>query len=81
MLVGITVFDYSVVAQRTEMGPRSFPLTGLQELPEDLQEIALEILSRPPANEILSLSAYTPSSTHEAIPITTVQTIPITVGG
>ena len=47
-LVGITVFDYSIVVQRTEMGPRSFPLVGLQELPEDLQEITLEILSRPP---------------------------------
>ncbi len=32
-LVGITVFDYSIVAQRAEMGPRSFPLMGLRELP------------------------------------------------
>jgi uncharacterized protein YuzE len=77
-LVSITVFDYSVVAQRTEMGPRSFPLVGLRELPEDLREITLGILSCAPANEIFSLSAYTPSSTHEAIPITSVQTIPIT---
>ena len=80
-LVGVTVFNYSVVAQRTEMGPRSFPLMGLQELPEDLQEITLEILSQPPANEIFSLSAYTPFSTHESIPIASVQTVPIDVGG
>ncbi|MCP4042712.1 MAG: DUF2283 domain-containing protein [Gammaproteobacteria bacterium] len=80
-LVGVTIFNYSVVVQRTEMGPRSFPLVGLQKLPEDLQEITLEILSQPPANEIFSLSAYTPSSTHESLPITSVQTVPIAVGG
>ena len=61
-LVGVTIFNYSVVVQRTEMGSRSFPLMGLQELPEDLREITLEILSQPPANEIFSLSANTPSS-------------------
>ncbi len=72
-VVGITILDYSIVAQRTEMGPRSFPLTGLQELPEDLQEITLEILSQPPASEFLSMSAYTPASTNEAIPITSIQ--------
>lgn len=75
-LVGITVFDYSIVAQRTEMGPRSFPLMGLKDLPEDLQEVTLEILSRPPASEIFSMSAYTPASTHEAIPITSIQQPP-----
>jgi len=82
-LVGVTVFDYSIVSQKTEMGPRSFPLTGLQELPDDLREMALEILSRPPANEIFSMSAYTPFSTHEAIaiPITSMQTIPVAARG
>ena len=30
--VGLTIFEYSVLAQPTELGPRSFPLTGLQQL-------------------------------------------------
>ncbi len=27
--VGLTFFEYSLLAQKTEIGPRSFPLTGL----------------------------------------------------
>ena len=30
--IGLTLFDYSVLTQPTEIGPRSFPLTGLSEL-------------------------------------------------
>ena len=30
--VGLTFLDYSLLAQKTDMGPRSFPLTGLSEL-------------------------------------------------
>ena len=67
--IGLTFLDYSLLAQRTEMGPRSFPLTGLIELSEELREMVLGILRNPPVSEILFLSSYTPSIT-EAIPIT-----------
>ncbi len=67
--IGLTIFEYSVLAQKTNLGPRSFPLTGLNELSEELRELVLEILLQPPVNEILTLSAYTPSIT-ETIPIT-----------
>ena len=30
--IGLTFLDYSLLAQRTEVGPRSFPLTGLAGL-------------------------------------------------
>ncbi len=70
--IGLTFFEYSVLAQRTEMGPRSFPLTGLAELSPELREFVLEILTSPPVNEILFLSAYTPSAV-EMIPITSLQ--------
>lgn len=68
--IGLTVFEYSVLAQPTELGPRSVPLTGLADLSEELRALVVEILSRPPVNELLSLSAYMPSA---------VETIPITV--
>ena len=42
--VGLTFLEYSVLAQKTDMGPRSFPLIGLTELSEDLREIVLDIL-------------------------------------
>ena len=67
--IGLTFLDYSLLAQRTEMGPRSFPLTGLVELSEELREMVLGILRNPPVSEILFLSSYTPSIA-EAIPIT-----------
>ena len=67
--VGLTFFEYSLLAQRTELGPRSFPLTGLAQLPDDLRELVLEILSHPPVSDILTSSTYTPSLA-ETIPIT-----------
>ena len=70
--VGLTVFDYSVLAQPTELGLRSLPLTGLGDLSTELRELVLEILRTPPVREILRLSAYMPSAI-EAIPITSLQ--------
>jgi uncharacterized protein YuzE len=70
--VGVTLFDYSYLAQPTEMGVRSLPLTGLAELSDELRELALEILRKPPVNEILLVSTYSPSVT-EVVPITLLQ--------
>lgn len=70
--VGLTLFDYSVLAQPTEIGFRSLPLDGLANLPDEVRKLILEILHTSPVREILSLSAYTPS-TLETIPITSLQ--------
>lgn len=59
--VGITVFDYSILAQPSELGQRSFPLTGLTDLPSDVRQRVLDVLLVPPVNDVLALSAYTPS--------------------
>jgi len=67
--IGLTFFEYSVLAQITNLGPRSFPLTGLNELSDELREMVFEILLQQPVSNILTLSAYTPSMT-ETIPIT-----------
>jgi uncharacterized protein YuzE len=75
--VGLTFFEYSLLAQKTYIGPRSFPLTGLSEISDDLREIVLDIIKRPPVSDILSLSAYTPSLI-ETIPISHLQPLPIT---
>ena len=73
--IGLSFFEYSILAQRTEIGPRSFPLTGLAELSDDLRKLVAEILLKPPVSDILSMSAYTPSSA-ETIPITILQSVP-----
>ncbi|HSK70275.1 MAG TPA: hypothetical protein VK892_01170 [Pyrinomonadaceae bacterium] len=70
--IGLTLFDYSVLAQPTEIGYRSLPLGGLADLPGEMRELVIEILHTFPVREILSLSAYTPS-TLETIPITSLQ--------
>jgi uncharacterized protein YuzE len=61
-------FDYSILAQATDIGTRSFPFTGLNTLSKQLQEDTLRILHNQPVCDFLQLSAYTPSIT-ETIPI------------
>jgi uncharacterized protein YuzE len=73
--VGLTIFEYSLLAQPTEVGPRSLPLSGLAQLSAELRELVLEIARRPPVSDFLALSAYTPSAV-EMIPITTVLPLP-----
>jgi uncharacterized protein YuzE len=70
--IGLTLFDYSLIAQTTEIGPRSFPLTGLDQLSPELRAMVLDMLLHPSVRDILSLSAYTPSP-GEAIPIILLQ--------
>lgn len=74
--IGLTFFDYSLLAQKAEFGPRNFPLTGLAQLSDELREIVLDILLRPPVSSILYLSSYTPSFV-DTIPITSIQ--PVTI--
>jgi uncharacterized protein YuzE len=68
--IGLTVFNYSILAQKTATGIRSLPLSGLAELSENLRELTLDILLRPPVKEFLTVSTYTPSQ-HKSIPIAT----------
>ncbi len=71
--VGLSIFEYSILAQPTELGLRSFPLSGLADLSPDLQELVLSILQRPPVSDLLTISAYTPTTVTEPTPITAVK--------
>jgi len=71
--VGLSILKYSILAQSTELGPRSFPLSGLADLSPDLQELVLYILQRPPISDLLTISAYTPTVITEPTPITAVK--------
>jgi hypothetical protein len=59
--------DFSVLVQRTQLGPRSFPLRGLQDLEPEWQETVIEIITKPPVNQMLRVSSYTPSMTEESL--------------
>lgn len=66
--VGLTFLNYSILVQKADFGPRSFPLTGLANLPEETRALVMEIIESEPIKSILSLSTYTPSFS-DAMPI------------
>jgi len=70
--LGLTFFDFSILIQKTDLGPRSFPLTGLAEISEELKEIVIKIITTPPVTDFLKIMTYCPSIA-EAIPITYVE--------
>ncbi|MCY7381881.1 MAG: DUF2283 domain-containing protein [Microcoleus sp. CAN_BIN18] len=75
--ISIILFDYSVLAQKTDMGTRSFSIAaGLSQLSSELREIVFEILLQKPVSDFLHLSAYTLSLV-ETIPIVSLQPIPV----
>ncbi len=76
--IGLTLMDFSVLVQLTNWGPRSFPLSGLEELEPDWQDLVIEIVTRPPVNQILKVSVYTPLLS-EAVPVTLVEMPPISL--
>ena len=70
--VGLTLMDFSVLAQMTRFGPRNFPLTGLSELEPEWQEMVIDIITAPPVNQILKVASYM-TSPLEIVPITSVE--------
>lgn len=66
--IGLSVSNYSILAQPAETGRRTLPLTGLTELSDELRTLALEILGRAPLADLLALSSFTPTPS-ENIPI------------
>ncbi len=74
--VGLTLMDFSVLVQLTNLGPRSFPLTGLAELEPEWEEMVIELITTPPVNQILKVSSYSPAFA-KSVPITVVEKPPI----
>ncbi len=74
--IGLTLMDFSVLVQRTKLGPRNFPLTGLAELEPEWQDEVIEMITQPPVNQVLKVSAYAPSAV-ELMPIASVERPPI----
>lgn len=71
-VVSLTFLHFSILAERTEYGPRSYPLNNLKELPEDLREQALHALTTMPVNQFLKLSYFQKSPT-KRVPFTYVE--------
>jgi len=54
--LSLMFLHFSILSEQTEYGPRSFSLEKLQQLPEELRELVLRILTTPPVSQFLKLS-------------------------
>lgn len=54
--IQLTMMDYSELARITEEGPRSFPITGLAEMPLEERRIVLAVLTSSPITDWLDVS-------------------------
>jgi hypothetical protein len=70
--VSLTILHLSILTERTEYGPRSYPLNDLKELPEDLRELVIRAVTTAPVNQFLKLSYFQASQT-KRVPFTYVE--------
>ncbi len=74
--ISLMVLDFSILTERTEYGPRSYPLDKLDELPEDMQELVLQLVTTLPVSQFLKVSHFQVSAT-ERVPLTYVESQPV----
>jgi uncharacterized protein YuzE len=56
-VVGLSFLDYSVLLEPTPLGPRSFPVTGLADLPIVERDLVLKLITSEPVIFWLDVSA------------------------
>ncbi len=54
---GLTLLDFTELIRPTPFGPRSFPVTGLADLPIAERDLVLRILNSSPVNAWVDVSA------------------------
>ena len=69
---GLTILDFSILTSPTEFGVRSFALTGLDDLPEELRETVARIITTPPVNHFLKVTTFY-ASPADQVPLTYVE--------
>lgn len=55
--VALSFLDFTELIRPTPLGPRSFPLTGLADLPLTERDLVIKALTTPPVNAWLDVSA------------------------
>jgi hypothetical protein len=73
--VSLVLLHFSILTETTDYGPRSYPIDKLNEVPDNLRELALKLATRPPVNQYLKISHFQASRT-EQIPFTYVESQP-----
>ncbi len=54
--VGLSFLDFTELIRPTPLGPRSFPITGLADLPLTERDLVMKILTASPVNAWLDVS-------------------------
>ena len=70
--IGLTLLHFSILTERTEYGPRSYPLDKLEELPEDLRNMVVRTITTKPVNRFLKISFFQESHSRR-VPLTYVE--------
>jgi len=70
--IGLTLLHFSILAEKTEYGPRSYPLDKLEELPEELRIMAVRAITTKPVNKFLKISFFQESHSR-CVPLTYVE--------
>jgi hypothetical protein len=73
--ISLLLLDFSILAERTEYGPRSYSLDNLDKLPEDLRELVLQLVTSLPVSQFLKVSHFQASPT-KRVPLTYVESPP-----
>ena len=55
-VVGLSFLDFSRLARPTSSGPRSFPISGLAQLPLPERDLVLRLITSPPVSRWLDVS-------------------------
>jgi hypothetical protein len=55
-ILSVMLRHFSILAEQTEYGPRSFPLEKLESLPAEIRELVLRLLTTLPVSQFLKLS-------------------------
>ena len=70
--VSVLLLNFSILAERTEYGPRSYPLTTLHTLPDEVRAVVLQVITSMPVKQFLKVSHFQASPT-ESVPLTYVE--------
>jgi hypothetical protein len=73
--ISLMLLDFSILTERTEYGPRSYPLDKLDKLPQDLRDLTLRLVTSMPVSQFLKLSHFQASPT-KRVPLTYVESQP-----
>ncbi len=73
--ISVTVLHFSILTEHTEYGPRSYALDKLNEVPEEIRERVLQVVTTMPVSQFLKITHFQASPT-EQIPVTYVESQP-----